>query len=173
MTVDRHEWYAPPLIYTRNDRTGSWSVQLALPSEAALLKSSVRGPGNIIPCAVVSNGKPDLSQNVLQSSGEGWVDGSARMQGNDDGSFGDTDVSEEPNTSRKRRRAEEASVAEGGIIANVGLHAVKEIMMVPPTVESVDLSDGRDIVTNASVAEQAIEPTLVMFEVKKTLFCEI
>ncbi|CAA6661246.1 unnamed protein product [Spirodela intermedia] len=170
VTIDRHEWYAPPLIYTRNDRTGSWSVQPALASEAVLLKSSVHGSGNTIPC-VVTSGKPDLSQNALQSSGEGWVDGFARMQGNDDGSFGDMDVSEEPTTSRKRHRAEEASVAEGGIIANVGLDEVKEIMMVPSTVETVDLSDGRDIVTNASVAEQAIEPTLVMFEVHVPASC--
>ncbi|XP_024357766.1 protease Do-like 7 isoform X2 [Physcomitrium patens] len=32
VTIDRHEWYAPPRIYTRNDATGLWDIRPAAPS---------------------------------------------------------------------------------------------------------------------------------------------
>ncbi|KAL2612339.1 hypothetical protein R1flu_024031 [Riccia fluitans] len=40
VTVDRHEWYAPPLIYTRNDATGLWHSNPALPSLSSSLCST-------------------------------------------------------------------------------------------------------------------------------------
>lgn len=37
VTIDRHEWYAPPRIYTRNDATGLWDIRPAAPSSEAPL----------------------------------------------------------------------------------------------------------------------------------------
>ncbi|KAL7101655.1 hypothetical protein ACP275_08G067900 [Erythranthe tilingii] len=37
VTIDRHEWYAPPELYTRNDSSGLWTIRPALPSESPLL----------------------------------------------------------------------------------------------------------------------------------------
>ncbi|ESQ49760.1 hypothetical protein EUTSA_v10021119mg [Eutrema salsugineum] len=32
VTIDRHEWYAPPQLYTRNDSSGLWDVKPAIES---------------------------------------------------------------------------------------------------------------------------------------------
>ncbi|KAI3868603.1 hypothetical protein MKX03_013113 [Papaver bracteatum] len=40
VTVDCHEWYGPPQIYTRNDITGLWTTRPALPHKSKLLSSN-------------------------------------------------------------------------------------------------------------------------------------
>ncbi|KAL8044748.1 hypothetical protein ABFX02_08G066000 [Erythranthe guttata] len=37
VTIDRHEWYTPPELYTRNDSSGLWTIRPALPPESPLL----------------------------------------------------------------------------------------------------------------------------------------
>lgn len=39
VTFDRHEWYGPPQIYTRNDSCGLWFVRPALLPDSPLLSS--------------------------------------------------------------------------------------------------------------------------------------
>ncbi|KAJ0753926.1 putative htrA2 peptidase [Helianthus annuus] len=41
VTVDRHEWYASPQIYTRDDNSGIWIRKPALPSDSQLTSSAI------------------------------------------------------------------------------------------------------------------------------------
>ncbi|XP_071737135.1 protease Do-like 7 [Rutidosis leptorrhynchoides] len=41
ITMDRHEWYAPPQIYTRDDTSGIWIRNLALPLTSQLMTNLV------------------------------------------------------------------------------------------------------------------------------------
>ena len=40
VTMDRHEWYASPQIYTRDDSSGIWIGKQALPPNCKLISSS-------------------------------------------------------------------------------------------------------------------------------------
>ncbi|MFS7973508.1 putative PDZ domain, peptidase S1C, peptidase S1, PA clan, PDZ superfamily [Helianthus anomalus] len=41
VTVDRHEWYASPQIYSRDDTSGIWTRKPALPSDSQLISSAI------------------------------------------------------------------------------------------------------------------------------------
>ncbi|XP_057796551.1 protease Do-like 7 [Salvia miltiorrhiza] len=41
VTIDRHEWYAPPHIYTRNDTTGLWTMKPVLLSCSAEMEHAL------------------------------------------------------------------------------------------------------------------------------------
>ncbi|KAJ6838641.1 triacylglycerol lipase SDP1 [Iris pallida] len=78
---------------------------------------------------------------------------------------------EDSNFKVKRRRMEEDSLLDGNIITNGTVHEHDEPSFQSPlSLEAAGLSDDRLVATNnASLAEQVIEPTLVMFEVRKLI----
>ncbi|GLT57239.1 hypothetical protein SLA2020_302260 [Shorea laevis] len=45
VTVDRHEWYSPPHIYTRDDSSGLWTAKPAFESKPLLLSSGINESG--------------------------------------------------------------------------------------------------------------------------------
>ena len=96
VTVDRHEWYAAPQIYTRDDNSGIWIGKPAL------------GPGPGPTSQLAANGVASM---------------------------------EESDSGTKKQRVGEDSDSDSN---------------------ELSIESG-----NASVAERVIEPTLVMFEVKK------
>ncbi|KAI3722738.1 hypothetical protein L2E82_33802 [Cichorium intybus] len=64
VTIDRHEWYASPQIYTRDDNSGLWIGKQALPHECPLL---TKKHGNI----------DDIGKqliNGMETSGEDEID---------------------------------------------------------------------------------------------------
>ncbi|KAL1211491.1 Protease Do-like 7 [Cardamine amara subsp. amara] len=132
VTIDRHEWYAPPRLYTRNDSSGLWDVKPAI--EPAAVSPSI---------AIME-----------ASSGDGSL--------NDFGS------------EAKKQRVEDDSL--DGIAANGSLYGSEfksdDAMATDNTVLR-DFEGATALSANASLAERAIEPALVMFEVHVPPSCSL
>lgn len=162
ITVERHEWYAPPQIYTRDDSTGLWTARPAIPPGSLFLSSSFHCDGNDMSCQV------NAPEPVHQCTDKDWGNGCARMQTNDEIVAEESLSQEESNIENKRRRVEEDSTSEGIVMSDGITHESREETMEDTrTLEHTDLINDRRApsAANASVAEQVIEPTLVMFEV--------
>ncbi|PIA33529.1 hypothetical protein AQUCO_04100162v1 [Aquilegia coerulea] len=167
VTVDRHEWYAAPQIYTRNDGTGLWTIRPALPSGSLCLPSKAHCDLNKAACesTTPTTTEVDRMDLMLQESNNDGIDSSTRMRTNDEHVNEDYNV-EGSNVETKKRRVDEDSGDGIGMSDNMLHEPVEEKLKVLRTSETTLYSDDRETATaNASVAEQVIEPTLVMFEV--------
>lgn len=174
VTVDRHEWYAPPQIYTRNDTDGLWTAKPAFQQRPALLPSHVNGAqrplGNqTLHCSHEAN----LMEHIHQDRSQELIDGVASMETNDDHSSEDSRAQDESDTGIKKRRIEEYSSVDGAV-ADYSLHNGREAELDTRSMENAAaMSDYHGTTAqsvNASYAEHVIEPTLVMFEVILALF---
>ncbi|GMP31073.1 hypothetical protein CsSME_00005446 [Camellia sinensis var. sinensis] len=170
VTIDRHEWYAPPQIYNRDDSTGLWTVKPALPPESPLLSFLMnnveQGLSNYT--VPLDTGGANLMELMHQDISQELTDGISNMETSSE------QVAEGPNSrdnsdvGTKKRRVEEDSSADS-IVANGSLHEPREEKLEDSTnLENTILGDYQGaaaVAANASVAERVIEPTLVMFEV--------
>ncbi|KAL3683435.1 hypothetical protein R1sor_001457 [Riccia sorocarpa] len=177
VTKDRHEWYSPPLIYTRNDATGLWHSKPA----------------------ITSSSSPLCSPKIPHDAPESKVKTAERTFATVEGA--DTVNVDSPRTSLGGRESGDASPSpNGGAAALSGAQPTEaEIEGVEPKRRRVQelVDDGTAILENAperfeggtlptrvaaegsegseervgghgasaSLAEHVIEPTLVMIEV--------
>ncbi|KAH7682677.1 HtrA2 peptidase protein [Dioscorea alata] len=175
VTVDRQEWYAQPLIYTRNDSTGLWTARPAILPDSLLLTSSIRRTP--FETEFTTTTLADVSSHLEdkhQYGNIGSADGYARIQADEEIAVEQSHLCEDANTNKKRRREEEDSSIEGSSASNGTMPELKERRFeCPSNLENADLSDSRVATatnvsltaTNSSPAEHVIEPALVMFEV--------
>ncbi|KAG8072094.1 hypothetical protein GUJ93_ZPchr0006g45784 [Zizania palustris] len=173
VTIDVHEWYAPPQLYTRNDATGLWTAKSALPLESPFI-ASAHHAGHI---EANSNSVASLAESSpidlkCQHESENLADGCIKMQTDDEIVVDGSHSSEDSLAGKKRRRVDEEISVEGTISSCGDLDQIKgDFLRHPPSVD-VDGSDlNRTISSNASLAEQVIEPALVMFEVHVPPVC--
>ncbi|KAK9106146.1 hypothetical protein Scep_022990 [Stephania cephalantha] len=166
VTVDRHEWYASPQIYTRNDSTGLWTARAALPPGSLLLSSNVLCDGNATKCDVAKDtSKAGPLEPMLEEMNKDGTDSFTIMQTNDEHLTEEIHYLEESHVETKRRRLEEDSSVDGVFISERAMTEPAEERL-GRTLENPGYADERAVATaNASVAERVIEPTLVMFEV--------
>ncbi|XP_020579519.1 protease Do-like 7 [Phalaenopsis equestris] len=162
VTIDRHEWYAPPQIYTRNDNTGFWTAKTAIPPDSLLRASRLQT--NSIPVSSLRNSVPVERQHDINN--EKWEDVCTEKESIDqavlEGSYTD-DVK----IVCKRRRLWDNTCSKGNSESNGSVHAFKESTPTQTSnCENNDLSGNMAVTsTNASLAEHVIGPALVMFEV--------
>ncbi|KAH0881641.1 hypothetical protein HID58_069035 [Brassica napus] len=155
VTIDRHEWYAPPQLYTRNDSTGLWDGKPAIELAAVSPPIGINGlpiSQNIPLCHHDTDpmhefrGVTDTAATMGASTGDGYQ--------NDFGS------------EAKKQRVEDDS--SDGTVANASLYGSElksdDAMETDNTVLR-DYEGATAFSANASLAERAIEPALVMFEV--------
>ncbi|KAG7580500.1 PDZ superfamily [Arabidopsis suecica] len=132
VTIDRHEWYAPPQLYTRNDSSGLWDAKPAI--EPASVSPSI---------AIMEASSGDGSQNDFGSEA-------------------------------KKQRVDDESL--DGIASNGSLYGSEfksdDAMATDSTVLR-DFEGATALPANASLAERAIEPALVMFEVHVPPSCSL
>ncbi|KAG6410145.1 hypothetical protein SASPL_128195 [Salvia splendens] len=174
VTVDCHEWYAPPHIYTRNDSTGLWTVKPMLPLNSSLelyVNSTEQAlASNISSCSAEVTPREHAHQCV----GQGPTNGVASMETSceeiDDGSHS----VDESDAGSKKRRVEDDS-ADGVLSPECTLHESREVRLeeTGPETETVtrDFPGAAAATNNVSVAERVIEPTLVMLEVHVPSSC--
>ncbi|XP_010485680.1 PREDICTED: protease Do-like 7 isoform X2 [Camelina sativa] len=132
VTIDRHEWYAPPQLYTRNDSSGLWDVKPAI--EPASVSPSI---------AIMAASSGDGSQNDFGSE--------AKKQRVDDDSV-------------------DGSAANGSLY---GSEFKSDDAMATDNTVLRDFKGATALSANASLAERAIEPALVMFEVHVPPSCSL
>ncbi|KAI8018918.1 Protease Do-like 7 [Camellia lanceoleosa] len=170
VTIDRHEWYAPPQIYTRDDSTGLWTLKPALPPESPLLSFLMNNveqglSNHTVP---LDTGGANLMEHMQQDISQELTDGVSNMETSSEQVAEGPNSHDDSDVGTKKRRVEEDSSADS-IVANGSLHEPREEKLEDSTnSENTILGDYQGaaaVAANASVAECVIEPTLVMFEV--------
>ncbi|KAH0944222.1 hypothetical protein HID58_003859 [Brassica napus] len=157
VTIDRHEWYAPPQLYTRNDSSGLWDVKPAIEPAA-------------VPPSIGNSGLP-ICQNTesMHEVVRGVTDTAATMEA----SSGDGSSQNDFGVEAKKQRVEDDS--SDGTVANGSLHGSElksDDAMATENSVLRDYESAAALSANASLAERAIEPALVMFEVKINIMFE-
>ncbi|GAU12771.1 hypothetical protein TSUD_122640, partial [Trifolium subterraneum] len=82
VTVDRHEWYAPPQIYTRDDSTGLWIAKPAFQPDSPFLSSGNKDVGNLASRPSSLTGEHACGGNVCEGNHQELVDGVTSMETN-------------------------------------------------------------------------------------------
>ncbi|KAK4490538.1 hypothetical protein RD792_001220 [Penstemon davidsonii] len=171
VTVDRHEWYAPPQIYTRDDSSGLWTAKLVLPLESPFLSPRLNSNEQDLASTNVSSCNAEVTpmEQTHQCVGQEPMDGVTSMETSseqvDEGphSLGESD------SGNQKGRVEEDLSADGVLLPDCPLHETKEERLEESGAETEtvlrDYQGAAAAAANASVAERVIEPTLVMFEV--------
>lgn len=172
VTVDGHGWYAPPLIYTRDDSSGLWIAKPALPPGAPLISSVINQVESGLVNKNVSSDfdKASLVEPVLQDRSKELADGDTNMETNYEHVGDGPQTRNELDSGTKKRRVEEDISSNGVVTADSSLHGHDDLQLVEPvSSEDALLIENQGVqagAANASVAERIIEPTLVMLEVK-------
>ncbi|KAJ4788602.1 Pro-apoptotic serine protease NMA111 [Rhynchospora pubera] len=169
VTINRHEWYAPPRIYTRDGITGMWTSKPAIHSSSPMLSSPPlhTDQSQIDQCSSV--GETGLMDHNYQTGMEAVADGCVKMQTDEETLADGGDLSSE----QKRRRVEEdTSMFEGNVLSDgvPDRNMDQEYASMDGTTEDMSHEIGA-AVSNASLAEEVIEPALVMFEVHVPQSC--
>ncbi|KAF4357236.1 hypothetical protein G4B88_030402, partial [Cannabis sativa] len=167
VTVDRHEWYAPPQIYKRDDSTGLWNAKPAF-QPVSMLPSSVNGLGVLsgqeVPLSTegtcIEHMNPD---NLELTDGHGVTS----METNCELVLDETNSRVEVDLEVKKRRVHELSV-DGNLAAEYTVPGTRNAKLEDPiTMENAmvrEYQGATPVAANASFPERMIEPTLVMFE---------
>ena len=174
VTVDRHEWYAPPQIYTRDDSSGLWTAKPAIQPESLQLSSAVNHIGlGVTSQTVIPSGEETHVEHVNLVHSLELADGINSMETSVDHSSEEPHSREESDVGTKKRRVSDLS-ANGIAVTDCSLSETGEVKSADSsTMESEvsrDYQGAMTVTTNASFAESVIEPTLVMFEVNNPRF---
>ncbi|KAK7387383.1 hypothetical protein VNO78_28149 [Psophocarpus tetragonolobus] len=168
VTVDRHEWYAPPQIYTRDDSTGLWIVKPAFQLDSPFLSSGAKDAENLCRQPVLLTGERACGEHVCEGNNQELVDGVTSMETNCEDSSECVSHNNASDGVVKKRRVEEDLSADGNV-ADFSLNDTRETKIEKSSVIQddmlMDYQGATAAAANASVAERVIEPTLVMFEV--------
>ncbi|CDP02710.1 unnamed protein product [Coffea canephora] len=178
VTIDRHEWYAPPQLYKRDDSSGLWIAKSALHSDAPI-SSSVSNRVQEIEDHTLSPSTGEICpmEQIHQSVGLESTDGITSMETSYEQVAEERHSQDESDAGTKKRRVEEERSADGNVIVDYSLHEPSEERLEDSG--NVDNAVSRGyrgstaVAANASVAERVIEPTLVMFEVHVPSACMI
>ncbi|KDP22648.1 hypothetical protein JCGZ_02490 [Jatropha curcas] len=170
VTVDRHEWYAPPQIYTRDDSSGLWTAKPAFQLESLQVSSHANdmAQGPTSQTILLSGGATHM-EHVNQGDNPELTDGVTSMETSFEHSSVEPHSRDESDVGTKKRRVSDLS-ANGIAVADSSLQIESTEVRLdnPRTVEDEVLRDYQGATAaaaNASLAESVIEPTLVMFEV--------
>ncbi|XP_041003350.1 protease Do-like 7 [Juglans microcarpa x Juglans regia] len=168
VTVDRHEWYAPPQIYTRDDSTGLWTAKPAFQPDSHLLSAGLNDVGGLGVQAFSVSGGANCMDHLHQSNNQELTDSVTSMETNCEDASDDARPQDDSAGTKKRRVKEDLS-ADGNVDSDYSLHETREVKLEDPnTVQNAILRDFQGATAtaaNASFSERVIEPTLVMFEV--------
>lgn len=176
VTVDRHEWYAPPQIYNRDDSTGLWSIRAAFQPLSTPPHSSILNGELVLAKQEASTAEVTMEQ-VDQERRQELIDGVASMETNDGHSSEGSHAQDESDIGKKKRRVEEDPPADGAaadysLVDNNRELELKDTRNGESTVVA-DYQSPPALSANASYAEHVIEPTLVMFEVHVPPSCMV
>lgn len=165
VTIDRHEWYAPPQLYTRDDCSGLWIAKPAFQPDSLILSSDIKDVGNLVGLSVSSTGKAPCVGHMYQDDHQELPDGITGMQ-----AIPEDAADNASDGGVKKRKVEEDLSPDGYLFADSSLNDASETKPEKSSSmqgEVLMYSQGAGTATavNASIAERVIEPTLVMFEV--------
>ncbi|RZC76926.1 hypothetical protein C5167_001104 [Papaver somniferum] len=172
VTVDQHEWYAPPQIYTRDDSIGLWTSRPALPHRPMFLSSSIKCHRNTQPSEtnLLTTSEAARIAPRVQDAKKIWTDGLCRNVVTDEHVGEERHFRVESNVGTKKQRLDDYLSLEDRSIHET----VEERLADTRYLENAGrVEDSGGATANASVAERVLEPTLVRLEVHVPLSCQV
>ncbi|KAG4995282.1 hypothetical protein JHK82_032011 [Glycine max] len=168
VTVDRHEWYAPPQIYTRDDSTGLWNAKPAFKLDSPFLSLGAKDVENLSRQSVSLTGEHACGGHVCGDNSQELVDGVTSMETNCEDPSECVSHHNASDGVVKKRKVDEDLSADGNVVADFSLNDSRETKLEKSSIIQddmlMDYQGATAATANASVAERVIEPTLVMFE---------
>ncbi|KAF5749985.1 protease Do-like 7 isoform X1 [Tripterygium wilfordii] len=177
VTVDRHEWYAAPQIFARDDSSGLWVPTPAYKHSSVWQPSVVIDVGHHLTSQTVpSSGGASCVEHIHYSNIHELTDGITSMETSYE--HGSEEISSRDKTDiETKKRWVEENLSADGLITDCSLDESVELKLDDPnSVENGLLRDYQGATTavaNASLAERVIEPTLVMLEVHIPQSCMV
>ncbi|KAH9608555.1 hypothetical protein KSS87_019509 [Heliosperma pusillum] len=165
VTVDRHEWYAPPRIYSRDDSCGLWVPKPALPSDSPLLSPAifqVNGSSSNNAMSLDNRGTC-LMDLTHQDNHQKLPDCAASMENNSNIASEKSNSWDESDNGKKKRKVNGITITDSLVDES------KDESLEDVGIPENDVPRGHPgetvAASNTCVPERVIEPTLVMFEV--------
>ncbi|KAL9263118.1 Protease Do-like 7-like protein [Drosera capensis] len=150
VTIDRHEWYAPPRLYTRDDSTGLWTVKPALTTNSLHQEPIMKHVSEVDTQRLIIDKNDVFLMEDTQQDSQKLVDTTTSME-------------------TKSDHVSEGTLLRGETEGNSSLLEHREENLEDSTIrETATLLENQStegVASHTSVAESVIEPTLVMFEV--------
>ncbi|XP_004503142.1 protease Do-like 7 isoform X2 [Cicer arietinum] len=167
VTVDRHEWYAPPQIYTRDNSTGLWIAKPAFQPDSLFLSSGAKDAGNLASRTTSLSDEHVCGGHVSEGNNQELVDGVTSMETNYEDSSECISHNNGSDGVVKKRRVDDLSTDES--VADLSLNESQETKLEKSGAIQddgfMDYQGATAATANASFTERVIESTLVMFEV--------
>ncbi|KAK4416427.1 Protease Do-like 7 [Sesamum alatum] len=172
VTVDFHEWYAPPQIYTRDDSSGLWAISPVLTPESKLLSPNVNrivqdlASNTVSSCSADVTPMKQMQPCICQEPMNGVANMKTTYEQVDDGSHS---LNKSDAGQVDKHLSVDASLLPGCL-----LHELSKVSLEASGTETETvLRNNQGAAANASVAECVIEPTLVMLEVHVPTYCKL
>ncbi|KAJ7964515.1 protease Do-like 7 [Quillaja saponaria] len=168
VTVDRHEWYAPPQIYTRDDSRGLWNAKPAFQTDCLFLSSGVNVVGGLASQTVPLTNEVISIGHISQDNNQELIDGITSMETNSEVTSEEAPHQNQSDAGTKKRRVQGNLSTDGSVVADSLNETSEAKVEIPNTIQDsvlMDYQGATAAAANASIAERMIEPTLVMFEV--------
>ncbi|KAL0450065.1 UNVERIFIED_CONTAM: Protease Do-like 7 [Sesamum latifolium] len=174
VTVDLHEWYAPPQIYTRNDSSGLWAVNPILALESKLLSPNVNwivqdlASNRVSSCSADVTPMEQAQQCICQEPMNGVANMKTTCEQVDDGSLS----LDKSDAAIKKGQVDKQLSFDVSLLPGFPSRKLSKLRLEASGTETETvLRNNQGAAANASVAERVIEPTLVMFEVHVPSSC--
>ncbi|KAL0332427.1 UNVERIFIED_CONTAM: Protease Do-like 7 [Sesamum calycinum] len=177
VTVDLHEWYAPPQIYTRYDSSGLWAISPILPLESKLLSPNVNwivqdlASDRVSSCSADVTPMEQAQQCICQEPMNGVANMKTTCEQVDDGSLS----LDKSDAAIKKGQVDKQLSVEVSSLPGYPSHELSKVRLEVSGTETETVlrnnQGAADAAANALVAERVIEPTLVMFEVHVPSSC--
>lgn len=167
VTIDHHEWCAPPQIYTCDDSTGLLTAKPAFQPDSLFLSSGFKNLGNLVGQPVSVLGEHVCVGQFHQDNNKELADGITSMETNNE------DVPEYASHHNASNGGVKKQVGEtlsaNGSVTDFTLNETRGTKLEKSMQDDVLMENqGAGAATgaeNASVTECVIEPTLVRLEV--------
>lgn len=168
VTVDRHEWYAPPQIYTRDDSTGLWisksafQIDSILPSSGTNDLEAPAGNTALLVSEVTCRGQRN------HDSYQDLINGVSSIKISYKHTSEETHPRNECDFEAKKRQVQDDSSADANNVDDYTLCETRDTQVeASNTMDNAVTGDcpGATATANTSFAERVIEPTLVTCEV--------
>ncbi|KAF2295391.1 hypothetical protein GH714_032735 [Hevea brasiliensis] len=175
VTIDRHEWYDIPKIYTRDDSSGLWIARPAIPLESLLLASCVGdlGQGLKEETSALSS-EYTVVENTPQVNDLELSNSIASMEANYDQATKEVYSTDEYDVPINTQVLGDLSRSGNGV-ADSSSHESGEIKLEDPMIMESANSSLHEYTTKAATnglfPECMIEPALVMLEVNVPPSC--
>lgn len=176
VTIDRHEWYNAPKIYTRDDSSGLWMARPAIqPTTLQLSPCSSNVTQGLNSQASSLNSESTPAEGTDQANNQELTHDILRTEAGYEHISEEVHSREECDVKTNKQQVQGNLSSDEIAVADHSSLEIGEMKLETPGTTEITVSNGYEgaiaAATNASFAECVVEPTLVTLEVNVPPSC--